>query len=126
VNSQITGYDYHNGRLADFEGSKSTISTLVGGGTISPQPGGDTGGLTTTESFTRTGDTEVSVVPIASGFGWGTQKTLFEVELEAMLTDGNDGQNKGGYGGGAMAQEVAAAIQLMAATAEAVGRGHGG
>jgi hypothetical protein len=31
-------------RIANFDAAKMTRSTLVGGGTISPHPGGDTGG----------------------------------------------------------------------------------
>jgi hypothetical protein len=71
-----------------------TRSTLVGGGTISPHPGGDTGGLTATESKSRSGDTEVSIIfaqtdtgEAATGLEIPVEKTNLELELEAMFAD---------------------------------------
>jgi hypothetical protein len=86
--------DSFSRRIANFDAAKMTRSTLVGGGTISPHPGGDTGGLTATESKSRSGDTEVSIIfaqtdtgEAATGLEIPVEKTNLELELEAMFAD---------------------------------------
>ncbi|MFN9410933.1 MAG: polymorphic toxin-type HINT domain-containing protein [Pirellula sp.] len=89
--------DFFSNRVATFDAAKATRSTVVGGGTISPQPGGDTGGLTATESKSRSGDTEVSIIfaqtdtgEAATGLERPVEKTDLELELEAMFASGEE------------------------------------
>jgi hypothetical protein len=89
--------DSFSNRVATFDAAKATRSTVVGGGTISPQPGGDTGGLTATESKSRSGDTEVSIIfaqtdtgEAATGLEIPVEKTDLELELEAMFASGEE------------------------------------
>jgi hypothetical protein len=99
--------DFFSNRVATFDAAKATRSTVVGGGTISPQPGGDTGGLTATESKSRSGDTEVSIIfaqtdtgEAATGLEIPVEKTDLELELEAMFSDYDEGDYSGGGSGG--------------------------
>jgi hypothetical protein len=99
--------DSFSRRIANFDAAKMTRSTLVGGGTISPHPGGDTGGLTATDSKGRSGDTEVSIVfsqtdtgEAATGLEVPVEKTRLELELEAMFADYDEGDYSGDASGG--------------------------
>ncbi|MFN9421551.1 MAG: hypothetical protein ACK578_29200, partial [Pirellula sp.] len=99
--------DFFSKRIASFDAAKMTRSTLAGGGTISPQPGGDTGVLTATDSKGRSGDTEVSITftqtdtgEAATGLEIPVEKTNLELELEAMFSDYDEGDYSGGGSGG--------------------------
>jgi len=96
--SPYWGYDYT--RTAAFDAERSSGGTIVGGGSISSEAGGDTGGITTTDWKARSGDEVVSITVVGIAVPTAYQKTDLEVLLEAMYRNDDAEYGSNGEGNG--------------------------
>ena len=96
--SPYWGYDYT--RTAAFDAERSSGGTIVGGGSISSEAGGDTGGITTTDWKARSGDEVVSITVVGIAIPTAYQKTDLEVLLEAMYRNDDAEYGSNGEGNG--------------------------